>query len=233
MADITYPGFFPFTGTDALNGSNFYDLFFDPAAPTASLSVINGNLGAANFATSFELEDIHTQPGSIVNAFAASGNANLDWRAGLFGGVTFNAGTGEANQISLLTDNARYYIPGANRTFYLPVDSHVLVMWTVYWNAQIVDSNRLSRVYFHVDGVVQQETGRNIAHTADSTTEIDNFAVNNGYLKARAYSGHHITTFGAPMTEGWHTVGLGIIAEPQALVTRTHACDIVVMTFKA
>lgn len=232
MPDITFPGFFSFAAGDTSDAEDVEDLFFNDTSPTTSLSIVNGYLDADNFASTFDLEDVHTQRGSIVNFMSASGNANLDWKPQLFGGKTFNTGSGEQYRIPTMSGESKMYIPGANKTFYLPVQSYLSIHWNIFWNAQIPDHS-LSVVYFHVDGDPQRQCSRNVSYTSPVVgTETERYARNRGHAKARAYSGHWTSSFLAPIAAGWHTAGLAVVAEPDVILTRTHACDIQVLAFK-
>lgn len=231
--DITYPVSFPYTGTTTATGDGDLSLLvYDPSNPDASWSVINGYLDGDNMTSTYDLEYRHTQRGSIAQGWSSSGNSNLDYRHQVFGGYIVNA-TGGKYRAPTLDNESKIYIPGANRTFYLPVASHVIVTWTVTWNSQ-VDDEKLSKVYFHVDGTIQRGDSRNVAATSDSLSlSMDNYKLNYGYQKGRSYHGHYTSDGSSPMAAGWHTVGLGIIADPEVIMTRVHACDIVVLAFKA
>lgn len=238
MADITYPAFFPFADADTATGSQIVDLLYDPASPAASLSVLNGTLTFANLAGSFALEEIHTQRASSVEAIRASANANLDYRPQVFGGFTFDqGGAGEQYQIPLLTGQKKTYIPGANVThFYHWPNTTVVAMWSVMWNAHIGDTS-LSKVYFHIDGTIQQPDARNVSSTFNnalpSATTVDNYRENFGYRKARTFHGHYVSPNDSAVAGGWHTIGLGVVADPDVIMTRIHARDIVVLLFKS
>lgn len=227
--DITYPGTFPFVGTDTTVSP--YPLF--KATPPASLSVLNGWLDGNNFASSFALEDVHTQPGSIVNAWQASGNSNLDYRPSVFGGYEFDTTSGDSFRMPFLPGESKFYIPGANNTFYLPVESYVAFFWTVYWNAQTVATGQLSYVYFVLNDEIQPGDARFVGQTAAATTAVNNLETNQGYKKARTYHGHYVTPSSAKLAAGWHSAGLAVLADKDVLMTRIHACDIAVLAFKA
>jgi hypothetical protein len=230
--DITYPGFFPFTDSQVALGDNVFDLLYDPGSPSASLSVLNGWLDGQNFATSFQLADVHTQRGSIVDVSSSSANANLDYRKQVFGGFTFSST--EKFQVPLLTNEQKVYIPGANVTRFIPwTTAAVVVHWTIFWNAQNQGSS-VSKVFFHIDGTVVQTEGRNVGLTSPNVAgEVRNYSTNKGYRKSRAFHGHYVSPSSSLISGGWHTFGLGIMADPAVDMTRVHARDIVVMAFKA
>lgn len=231
--DITYPLTFPYAGTDTAAGEGDLSLLVNsPSQPSASWSVLNGFLDGDNMTSTYDLEYRHTQRGSIAHGWSASGNANLDFRHQVFGGFVVDTGIYHY-RAPALDDDAKVFIPGANKTFYLPVESHVLVTWTVTWNTH-VSQEKLSKVYFHVDGTIQVGDSRNVGTTSDpSGAQMDSYKANFGYLKGRSYHGHYATEGATPMAAGWHTVGLGLVADPEVPVTRVHACDIVVLSFKA
>lgn len=246
MAVITYPGFFPFAGSDTAQGDQIYDLLYDPSAPAASLSVLNGSVSAGNFDAEFLLEDIHTQRGSAVDVVSASANANLDFRPSVFGGVTFDNLLLEQYEIPTLPGTPRTYIPGANVThfFHWP-DVIVIALWSVHWNAHSPSDGGLSRVYFHLDGTIVRDSARNVASTYNSgagsgafdgaitVDSLDNFRPTYGFKKARFYSGHYVTPNDDLIAGGWHSMGLAVVAEPSVGLTRVHARDIVVLAFRS
>ncbi len=230
--DITWPAGFPYTGTDT--NESLFTLFYDVGGPDSSLAVVNGYIEDDNFASTFELEDIHTQRGSIVNAWSSSGNSNLDYIARVFGGYDFDTEAGDQFRMPALPGESKIYIPGANRTFYLPVDSYIIVFWTVYWNTQSVPGTDVfSKVYFVVDNTLQQDNARNVGVTTGATSAITNLETNRGYAKARTFHGHYVTPNGSELSQGWHTVGLAVLSEPDVVMTRIHSCDIVVLAIKA
>jgi hypothetical protein len=238
MGLVTYPVFFPFTGPNMADGSQIYDLLYDPSDPAASLSVINGNLERVNFDSGFLLEDIHTQRRSAVDVVAASANANLDFRPSVFGGTSFNNAANEQYEIPTLPGVKRTYIPGANVThFYHWPDTIVIALWSVHWSAHSPADTQLSRIYFHIDGTIVRDTARNVASTYNSSVPtaltIDNYRTNYGFKKSRFYSGHYVTPNTDLIDGGWHSMGLGVIAEPGVSLTRVHARDIVVLAFRS
>lgn len=236
MPTLTYPGYYPLTGT--ASGAQLHDLFYDPSSPNASLAMLNGRLDGGNFTTTFELEQLHTQRGSVVTAFGSSANANIDYRAQVFGGFEF--GATDPFEFPTLAGEQKFYIPGGNVTAFFPYETTILlVMFTVYWNAHTPDADNMSSIFLHVDGTVVQDMARNVSNTAPLTgTEVDNYSTNYGYKKARAFHGHFVSPATSPLganllSGGWHTVGLGIMADPGVKMTRIHARDIVVMAFKS
>lgn len=222
--DVTYPVFFPFSDGDTLDGDDVLSLFYDPAAPSASLFVLSGNLDVTNFDSSFRLEHSQIQRGASVDAWAVAGTANLDYRRAMFGGR--NVQVGEENLFDLAEGEKSYSIPGGSKTFYLPVQSAILLAWTIYWNHQAPDSvaNPLTQIFLSIDGEPVMDCVRQAGESFSSGVEqIFNYSTNYGFQKARVYHGHYVTPFTAYMDPGFHTASLRITTDSNVIFSRVHA----------
>jgi len=234
MADITFPGSFPFSDGNTLSGPDTYELFYNVLNPNQSLGEINGRLTEVNLAASFDLEDIHTQRGSIVDGWSSAGTANLDWKKSLFGNraITLN------NEIlfSLNAVDPTFFIPGLNRTFYLPRASYLLVYWCVHMSTASSDlaaSNDVAQVYLHLDGTTIPDSVRCIPFSSAAWGGVAQYAAWQTFAKGRTWCGHLMSPSGSSVAAGWHTIGLKLIADSDPLMTRIHACHIIVTRWNA
>jgi len=192
------------------------DWFYDPAAPSAALSIINGYLDYDNIPSNLNLSAEYTQRGSHVYGHKASGTANLDYRWTWFGEWTMPV-------VWSVTDYDPYQpIPGGCTSLYVKWTARVLVVWTVFWmnDSDDTDSDK-SAIFLMVDGVEQPSQVRVIGRTDFSGSP-------EGYKKHRSWSGQAWVS----VTAGWHDFGLCILADEDIRNTRVYARSIIAVPFK-
>lgn len=219
MPALTYdPAIYPFTDGDVIDPADLNYMFYNDTTIVDALSILNGGLDIDNFSTGFVVGAEHTQRGSFVESGGVSGTANLDFKYTWFGEYqtpspwTFDEDLDPA-----------IFLPGACETIYLKWAAHVLVMWEVFWmNGNVSSDDLRSAIILTVDGSAEPGQQRTVARMGTT------IATPQGYAKARCWTGHALLT----LEQGWHNIGLALIADSQFTMTRVHACSLDYVAFK-
>lgn len=237
--DITLPNL-PIFGSTRLDGQDIYSMFYNPALPAESLSVLYGNIDSDNLISTANLDRSNTQRGSICEAWVSAGTANLDYPAAAFAP---NVDTTTLDMSwSVLTNLSRFNpqpIPGLNRTIPILRESIILAYWSVTFSnawAAPFGSDGYCGVVFTIDDVVQGDTARIGGIMADvdvSGTRQDAYHDWKMHKKIRVYSGHYQTPSSDVITPGWVSCGLSLILSNITKMVRIHACHLVVVRLNA
>lgn len=223
MPELLYPGFFPFTSGSTVDPDQWMTLVQPNTDREDSLSIVNGFLDYENIGTSgWVVGKEHTQRGASVLLEQRARTANLDWMWTDWN--SFENDTPDAT-VNVQETSA---IPGSAWSGYVPWDGYLLVEWQVFWGNDngFNDSDSVawrSTVILYADGERQEGMTRHVGACAETVGNDPRF-----YQKARFWAGHALIE----VTQGWHDVGLHIIADHRIRQTRTWSSSIRVLPLK-
>lgn len=232
MADIVLSSPFPFASGDSPDAGDVFRLFYRDQTVVDSLLAINGTLDEDNFDASFLVRNHHTQKGSHVDSGSVAGTANLDYKGSVYG--LFN---GYDSSPAFDPDGSTpfQYIPGAGQPIYCKWPAYVLAMWQVYSTPAnyFLSSQKFSQIFLTVDGEYEPSFVRMwpvIGDQAYGTVSRREgvFDPVLTYEKARYWSGAALLE----LSQGWHDVGLAVVADFAIMMTRIHAVSFKHVAFK-
>jgi len=217
MAAITLPNhpIVTNTVTDASQLSEWlYDPQLLPATPN-SFEVVNGwlssGVGGNVRASSFDESVTRgmTQRGSLVQASAVGGTANLDYFASWYAGVDMDDEVDE--DIAPRDDYTRFpgrhiQFPGGGLEFYLPWDNAVTYFsWNVSWSGDSDDDDEKHSIRLFVDGSAAAPQRRDVRMAIDT-----GIPAYRGDRKTRIWAGHFPFVH-TQASRGWHRASLRLL----------------------
>lgn len=242
--NITYPGTFPFADNDEVSAEDLRAIIYNTADADGALSIINGNMDWLNIGAVGVSDDVvkrdHIQRGSLVEGWAATGTANLDYRYNWFSDYETEALSFDKSAVEIAEGRI---IPGGARTFFINsarAHSLVRISWNIMWtndNGWLNDPGdpaRGTHIYLKIyprgaadpdceDGQVR-EVNRTVSGTGGGRAH-------EGSRSNRYWSGHHVV----PLSTGWYTAALHIIQDKEIKQARVWARSLIVrrMALKA